>query len=197
VTHSLAIFCSEKESELPQHIAKKKIAHINAAGELVKPTTPNGERTPRMSVVPRQACCCPVSLTVMLSRVFEPISLNAIHLRQGIKMEKFVFDVFAFADRLGVMEVRRATDFSPLKNGLAAGKDNRDTCQRDLYALHRQWLLDAGVTFVDSEGKEVGSLCELRLCLLLSTCLESSGVLEKESHDSFVLLHGSLTAPPR
>lgn len=47
---------SQHLNDLPHHIAKKKIPHVNTSGELVKPTTPN-----------------------------------------GMKLEKFVFDVFTFS----------------------------------------------------------------------------------------------------
>lgn len=55
---SLNIFVifSEHLNELPHHVAKKKIPFVNANGENIKPTQPN-----------------------------------------GIKLEKFVFDVFQFS----------------------------------------------------------------------------------------------------
>ncbi|EGD82677.1 UDP-n-acteylglucosamine pyrophosphorylase [Salpingoeca rosetta] len=73
----------------------------------------------------------------------------------GVKMEKFVFDVFQFADRLGVLEVSREHSFSPLKNASGAASGTKETCQRDLYALHRLFLNAAGVRFQNKDGSEL------------------------------------------
>lgn len=50
----------------------------------------------------------------------------------GYKAEFFIFDSFEFADRLGVIEVPRCLDFSPLKNSSEMKVDCPETCLRDL-----------------------------------------------------------------
>ncbi|XP_076633707.1 UDP-N-acetylglucosamine pyrophosphorylase mmy [Colletes latitarsis] len=66
----------------------------------------------------------------------------------GIKIEKFVFDVFMFAKELAVWEGIREEDFSPLKNGDSAGQDCPSTARSDVLKLHKKWLLNAGATSV-------------------------------------------------
>lgn len=67
----------------------------------------------------------------------------------GIKMEKFIFDVFEFCNRLAVWEVERDEEFSALKNAdVPGGKDNSRTSRLDVFSLHRKFVENAGGQFV-------------------------------------------------
>ena len=77
----------------------------------------------------------------------------------GIKLEKFVFDVFQFADpeKFVVYEGKREEDFAPLKN--ATGKEGTPaSCRNALSALHAGWLIKAGAELVGPDGKHFEEL---------------------------------------
>ena len=74
----------------------------------------------------------------------------------GIKMEKFVFDVFQFSKRFTVLEVARNDEFSPLKNGPGADKNSPQTCLEDLSDLHKRWIVNVGGNFENEED-----ICEI------------------------------------
>jgi UDP-N-acetylglucosamine pyrophosphorylase len=61
----------------------------------------------------------------------------------GIKMEKFVFDVFRFADsdKFAVWECVREDEFAPLKNAEGAADFTPTHCRNALYALHQVPIL--------------------------------------------------------
>ncbi|EDO47862.1 predicted protein [Nematostella vectensis] len=107
----LEAICREHENELPFHIAKKKIPHVDDSGKIVTPVTPN-----------------------------------------GIKLEKFVFDVFGFTENLAVLEVLREDEFSPLKNAPGSAKESPETARQMTIDLHYRHIIAAGGKFVDSDG---------------------------------------------
>ncbi|XP_015598685.1 UDP-N-acetylhexosamine pyrophosphorylase [Cephus cinctus] len=69
----------------------------------------------------------------------------------GIKIEKFVFDVFRFARKFVAWEVVREYEFSALKNADSSGQDCPTTARQDVFALHKKWLLDAGAECVSGD----------------------------------------------
>ncbi|KAJ8384901.1 hypothetical protein AAFF_G00197090 [Aldrovandia affinis] len=100
-----------QEFKLKQHVALKKVPFVDADGNLVKPTKPN-----------------------------------------GIKMEKYVFDVFQFSRKFVAFEVDRGEEFSPLKNADGAAVDTPSTARRSLLAQHYRWALASGAHFLDQQG---------------------------------------------
>jgi UDP-N-acetylglucosamine/UDP-N-acetylgalactosamine diphosphorylase len=74
----------------------------------------------------------------------------------GIKMEKFVFDVFQFTssdDRFAVWECIREDEFAPLKNAPGASDFTPMHCRNALYALHQKYVMAAGGVLVGDDGK--------------------------------------------
>lgn len=69
----------------------------------------------------------------------------------GIKIEKFVFDVFRFSKTFAVWEVLRDEEFSALKNADSAAIDCPSTSRNDLLSLHKKWLIKAGAEKVDGD----------------------------------------------
>uniref|UniRef100_A0A1Y1KQ16 UDP-N-acetylglucosamine diphosphorylase n=1 Tax=Photinus pyralis TaxID=7054 RepID=A0A1Y1KQ16_PHOPY len=66
----------------------------------------------------------------------------------GIKIEKFVFDVFQFSDHFVTWEVPRHSEFSALKNSDDVGRDCPSTSRKDLFSLHKKYIAAAGGTVV-------------------------------------------------
>lgn len=72
----------------------------------------------------------------------------------GIKIEKFVFDVFEFAEKFVVLAVERDDEFSPLKNAESVGKECATTARNDIYKYHKRLIEAAG-------GHLNGDICEI------------------------------------
>jgi len=72
----------------------------------------------------------------------------------GIKMEKFVFDVFRFANNFVVWECLRDEEFAPLKNAEGASDFTPTHCRNSLLALHQKWLRIAGAKLINENGEE-------------------------------------------
>ncbi|XP_047522522.1 UDP-N-acetylhexosamine pyrophosphorylase [Pieris napi] len=76
----------------------------------------------------------------------------------GIKMEKFIFDVFEFAENFICLEVARDVEFSALKNADSAKKDCPSTAREDLLTLHRKYIREAGGIITDDIDVEISPL---------------------------------------
>lgn len=77
----------------------------------------------------------------------------------GIKMEKFIFDVFQFTDKFVIWEVEREKEFSAIKNSDAAQKDTPTTARNDLLALHSSYIKNAGGRILHNVDEK--PICEI------------------------------------
>jgi len=72
---------------------------------------------------------------------------NQIHPTEpnAIKFERFIFDSLSVSPKTTVIEADRNFVFAAVKNHAAASFNTVDTCQQAISALHRNWLIAAGV----------------------------------------------------
>ncbi|KAJ2159836.1 UDP-N-acetylglucosamine pyrophosphorylase [Coemansia sp. RSA 552] len=72
----------------------------------------------------------------------------------GIKLERFVFDIFPYVQRMAILEVDRKDQFSPLKNAPGTGADCPETSRSDLIAQCIRFVEAAGATVQRVDGQE-------------------------------------------
>eukprot|EP00064_Thunnus_orientalis_P005577 superscaffoldBa00000552_g5591 len=88
----------------------------------------------------------------------------------GIKMEKFVFDVFPFSRNFVAFEVERQDEFSPLKNADGAATDNPTTARNSLLAQHCRWAIAAEATLLDEHGNTLPPTARSEANALFTPC---------------------------
>lgn len=82
----------------------------------------------------------------------------------GMKLEKFVFDVFQYTNNFAVFLCKREEVFSPLKNAPDTPICSAVSCRSDVSSLCKRYLKEAGAVFVDGDGNTVDDstgLCEI------------------------------------
>ena len=89
----------------------------------------------------------------------------------GIKIEKFVFDVFKFSQNFVVWNVLREDEFSALKNSDLTGIDCPLTARTDILKLHKKWLLNAGARKIEGD---------VEICPLISYAGEDLSSIVKD-----------------
>ncbi len=77
----------------------------------------------------------------------------------GIKFERFVFDVLPFAERAIAVETRREDEFAPVKN--LEGADSPATTRQAMIDLYGRWLEKAGIEVPRSAEGHVQGLLEI------------------------------------
>lgn len=69
----------------------------------------------------------------------------------GVKLERFVFDIFVHSQSFSVLEVDRQEEFSPLKNGPGTGIDCPETSREDILKQSKRFIINAGGYFKNQD----------------------------------------------
>lgn len=77
----------------------------------------------------------------------------------GLKFERFIFDVLPWADQALIVEGDRAEEFNPVKN--KEGHDSPATATAALQAVYRRWIRQAGGEIGDAVPIEISPLVAL------------------------------------
>ncbi|MCC9605848.1 UTP--glucose-1-phosphate uridylyltransferase [Blastopirellula sp. JC732] len=79
----------------------------------------------------------------------------------GIKFERFIFDLLPHAKNAIVVEISPATTFAPVKNADGAPSDTPSAARAALTAIYANWLTAAGVTVEPGVPIEISPLYAL------------------------------------
>lgn len=77
----------------------------------------------------------------------------------GLKFERFIFDVLPLAERYVAVETSRVEEFAPLKN--ASGPDSEATVRRAMSDVAVRWLRGHGIRVADGATIELSPLTAL------------------------------------
>jgi len=120
-------------------------------------------------------------------RPFKPSQPN------GIKMEMFIFDIFAFAENVKCLMVPRASEFSPVKNKPGVGKmDAPDVARADVNRYHISLLKSAGyqISTTAPQGRGAVSM-EFNESSFTEQTLKDFSRLNSFGAPKFVLVYGA------
>ncbi len=73
----------------------------------------------------------------------------------GVKFERFIFDLLPQAQNSIVVEVDRAEYFAPLKNPTGSASDSPESVKEQMTKLHRSWIEAAGGVIEDGVAVEI------------------------------------------
>ena len=96
---------------------------------------------------------CAKKSAYIISSDWEPASIDVW------KFETFAFDAIPLARTTCCVEIKREDEFAPVKN--KEGDDSPDTARAALNALHRDWLMRAGIAIPDGTRLEISPLFAL------------------------------------
>jgi len=79
----------------------------------------------------------------------------------AIKFERFIFDLLPWAENALVVEVDPGEHFAPLKNAPGDARDTPQAVRRQMAAVHRKWLRQAGAKVPEEVPVEISPLYAL------------------------------------
>lgn len=141
-------------SEIPSHLATA----VNAAGQLIYSAGNIVQHYFHINFLakvfdeplPFHVARKAVPFVDVNGEVIKPVQPNAI------KLEMFIFDIFARDPSMSCLAVQRAEEFTAVKN--KEGVDSPASARADVCQLHRSWAEAAGATFSGPGDVEISPL---------------------------------------